>query len=76
LRQEGTSSFVSLRITFFKKNAQETFSGGHTNTERGYLPTLAAKLRAELEMDEGKENGFKAAGIHISREDKHPLDFA
>jgi hypothetical protein len=49
--------------------------GGHTNTERGYLPVLASKLRAELaKLDsEGKE--FEAASVHISQEDRHPLDF-
>jgi putative NIF3 family GTP cyclohydrolase 1 type 2 len=48
---------------------------GHTNTERGYLPVLASKLRAELaKLDsEGKE--FEAASVHISQEDRHPLDF-
>jgi len=28
---------------------------GHTNTERGYLPVLASKLRAELEKLDGDE---------------------
>jgi len=45
---------------------------GHTNTERGYLPVLATNLRAELE---GEEKRFGAVSVHISQEDRHPLDF-
>jgi len=48
---------------------------GHTNTERGYLPLLASKLRAELAKLEGEAKIFAAASIHISQEDRHPLDF-
>ncbi|KAL0566725.1 hypothetical protein V5O48_015278 [Marasmius crinis-equi] len=42
---------------------------GHTNTERGYLPVLAAKLRAELAGD-----GHGEAEVLVSQADKHPLD--
>ena len=44
---------------------------GHTNTERGYLPKLAEKLRAEL-----KDTNFSGerVEVHISNKDKHPLD--
>jgi len=44
---------------------------GHTNTERGYLPTLAEKLRAEL-----KDTSFSGekVEVHISDKDEHPLD--
>lgn len=44
---------------------------GHTNTERGYLPTLAERLRAEL-----KDTGFSGekVEVHISNRDEHPLD--
>ena len=49
--------------------------GGHTNTERGYLRVLASKLRAELTKLEGEEKMFEAASVHISQEDRHPLDF-
>ena len=49
--------------------------GGHTNTERGYLPVLASKLRVEFAKLEGEEKMFEAASVHISREDRHPLDF-
>ncbi|KAJ7738078.1 NGG1 interacting factor 3-like protein [Mycena maculata] len=46
---------------------------GHTNTERGYLPTLATKLRSELEATPDSElDGFE---VIISEEDKHPLEF-
>ncbi|KAN0135627.1 NGG1p interacting factor 3 [Lactarius tabidus] len=48
---------------------------GHTNTERGYLPVLATKLREKLAAHEGNEKDFIPAAVHISQEDKHPLDF-
>ncbi|KAH9082267.1 GTP cyclohydrolase 1 type 2/Nif3 [Lactarius deliciosus] len=48
---------------------------GHTNTERGYLPVLAAKLREELTTHEGDEKDFIPEVIHISQKDRHPLDF-
>ena len=49
--------------------------GGHTNTERGYLPVLASKLRAELQRLDGDRENIEAASVHISQEDRHPLDF-
>jgi hypothetical protein len=49
--------------------------GGHTNTERGYLPVLASKLRAELEKSDGDGKFLEVASVHISQEDRHPLDF-
>jgi hypothetical protein len=44
--------------------------GGHTNTERGYLPTLAHMLQRELacELESSQE-----IEICISQQDKHPL---
>ncbi|KAG6815659.1 hypothetical protein H0H87_012570 [Tephrocybe sp. NHM501043] len=44
---------------------------GHDNTERGYLPDLASKLRHELERD----NDLDVAGVEVivSQNDKHPL---
>jgi putative NIF3 family GTP cyclohydrolase 1 type 2 len=39
--------------------------GGHTNTERGYLPLLANRLLEEVPQD-GLE-------VLVSEEDKHPL---
>jgi putative NIF3 family GTP cyclohydrolase 1 type 2 len=48
---------------------------GHTNTERGYLPTLASKLTATLKED----NIATAIGtepvVNVSQSDRHPLDF-
>lgn len=44
---------------------------GHTNTERGYLPTLAEKLRAELK--DANYSGEKVE-VHVSTKDRHPLD--
>ncbi|KAJ7098196.1 NGG1 interacting factor 3-like protein [Mycena crocata] len=43
---------------------------GHTNTERGYLPTLAAKLRAELEVESASVGDTE---VLISEADAHPL---
>ena len=45
-------------------------SGGHTNTERGYLPTLREKLLAEQATD----SDLSGLDIQISRSDRHPLD--
>lgn len=72
---EGTSYCVSPRITPFFSKSQEFLLGGHTNTERGYLPVLASKLRAELAKLDSEGKGFEAASVHISQEDRHPLDF-
>ena len=44
--------------------------GGHTNTERGYLPVLATKLQEELKHDESLESGVEVA---VSQSDQHPL---
>ena len=41
---------------------------GHSNTERGYLPILAEKLRAELAQSDPKMS------VHVSTEDKDPLE--
>jgi hypothetical protein len=73
--REGMSYCVSPRTVLFEENAQKSLLGGHTNTERGYLPVLASKLRAELAKLEGEEKRFAAASVHISQEDRHPLDF-
>jgi hypothetical protein len=72
---EGTSYCVSPRIDLFKNNSKKFLLGGHTNTERGYLPVLASKLRSELEKLDGDGKTFGAASVHISQEDRHPLDF-
>ncbi|KAJ6601663.1 NIF3-like protein-like protein [Mycena sp. CBHHK59/15] len=44
---------------------------GHTNTERGYLPRLAAKLRHELNADQALED----VEVIVSQSDAHPLEF-
>ncbi|KAJ7756612.1 NIF3-like protein-like protein [Mycena metata] len=46
---------------------------GHTNTERGYLPTLAKKLQEELKAE--TEPGLGDVEITISQADAHPLQF-
>ncbi|KAF7292127.1 hypothetical protein MIND_01239700 [Mycena indigotica] len=43
---------------------------GHTNTERGYLPLLKAKLQAELLGDDG----LGEVEVVVSASDKHPLE--
>ncbi|THU79629.1 NGG1 interacting factor 3-like protein [Dendrothele bispora CBS 962.96] len=45
---------------------------GHTNTERGYLPTLASKLQEELQRHE-LDSDFKDVQVLISKSDVHPL---
>ncbi|KAK7036284.1 GTP cyclohydrolase 1 type 2/Nif3 [Favolaschia claudopus] len=47
---------------------------GHTNTERGYLPTLATKLKEELAA--AAESDLGNVDIVISQSDAHPLEFA
>ncbi|KAF9055717.1 NGG1p interacting factor 3 [Panaeolus papilionaceus] len=48
---------------------------GHTNTERGYLPILAAKLHSELQATEFKELGIEDVEVLVSEKDQHPLQF-
>jgi len=51
---------------------------GHTNTERGYLPILAAKLHHELQSKEFKDQGIQGLGdveVLVSQKDHHPLEF-
>jgi len=50
------------------RGTDTSLTGGHTNTERGYLPILAQKLHNEL-TEEGHEN----IDISISQNDEHPL---
>jgi hypothetical protein len=60
-------------------------TGGHTNTERGYLPVLAARLRAELQKFRNTDAFASLAAtdqdvvrhleVHVSVEDRHPLQF-
>ncbi|KAF5385163.1 hypothetical protein D9615_000919 [Tricholomella constricta] len=46
---------------------------GHTNTERGYLPILASKLRHELERDAVQDHGVDGVEVVVSQNDQHPL---
>ncbi|KAF9011425.1 NGG1 interacting factor 3-like protein [Cyathus striatus] len=48
---------------------------GHTNTERGYLPILASKLRSELEGEEIQAQGLGNVEVLVSEADCHPLQF-
>lgn len=43
-------------------------AGGHSNTERGYLPLLQRKLTAGLE-----EIGVQDVGVVVSSKDKDPI---
>ncbi|KAG6829103.1 hypothetical protein H0H92_005645 [Tricholoma furcatifolium] len=47
---------------------------GHTNTERGYLPDLAAKLRHELAIDARQDSGLEGVEVIVSQKDQHPLE--
>ncbi|KAJ7051628.1 NIF3-like protein-like protein [Mycena amicta] len=46
---------------------------GHTNTERGYLPILADKLRAELRKEPASEVNISEIEVLVSDADKNPL---
>ncbi|KAG5649947.1 hypothetical protein H0H81_001366, partial [Sphagnurus paluster] len=46
---------------------------GHTNTERGYLPVLASKLRHELARDTDQDHGAAGFDVAVSQADHHPL---
>lgn len=48
-------------------------AGGHTNTERGYLPTLAQKLLAELRSEVFRNEDLGGVEVLVSEQDKHPL---
>ncbi|TRM61185.1 GTP cyclohydrolase 1 type 2/Nif3 [Schizophyllum amplum] len=47
---------------------------GHTNTERGYLPVLAARLAAELN-GAGVVSTLGPVEVVVSQRDAHPLQF-
>lgn len=47
--------------------------GGHTNTERGYLPTLAKSIWTELATGSGYSAESICVEIHVSEADMHPL---
>ena len=51
------------------------FQGGHSNTERGYLPILATKLHHELQSNEFKDQGLGDVEVLVSQKDQHPLVF-
>ncbi|KAF9447840.1 NGG1p interacting factor 3 [Macrolepiota fuliginosa MF-IS2] len=46
---------------------------GHDNTERGYLPVLANKLRSELRSSPVNGQGLAEVEVVVSEADKHPL---
>jgi len=45
---------------------------GHTNTERGYLPILATRLKLELTKEDG---GLRHVVVGVSSADAHPLRY-
>ncbi|KAG6891626.1 hypothetical protein C0992_001311 [Termitomyces sp. T32_za158] len=49
---------------------------GHDNTERGYLPDLASKLRHELDHDFDQDSGITGVEVIVSQKDQHPLRIA
>ena len=52
-----------------------SLTGGHTNTERGYLPILSQTLRDGLAQDP-ETNGQFRHHVAVSRADAHPLKIA
>lgn len=63
------SVFLSHFIILTPRTPLSLFSGGHDNTERGYLPTLRKKLEDSLSNE---DNGpFE---VVVSTKDRHPLE--
>ncbi len=88
LRADTTSSYVrppnkkTLHSSHYDSATDVlVFSGigGHTNTERGYLPILAQKLSAQLKNEVGTESNpqqtsdLRTWEVYVSKKDKHPL---
>ncbi|KAI0962277.1 hypothetical protein AcV7_001157 [Taiwanofungus camphoratus] len=48
---------------------------GHTNTERGYLPVLADRLKQELYIVTPAGSSAEPQDVIISEQDRHPLQF-
>jgi len=72
-----TSFYVSCvcQLFLFSGGSRYAMAGGHTNTERGYLPVLASKLQQEFaKVEPGEPRLMDQLVIHISKADKHPLD--
>ena len=65
------STSFSVRLSESLADIGSLVSGGHTNTERGYLDILAPRLVDELKLDPHFRN--QIIPITISREDAHPL---
>lgn len=53
---------ATIRLLMF------VYIGGHSNTERGYLPLLQQKLTAGLE-----EEGVQDVEVVVSSKDKDPI---
>lgn len=79
-----STPLLAVRLSIDKLRARRNLTGGHTNTERGYLPTLARRLSEELASVasevEGKAEGdttgasvLRALRVDVSTKDKHPL---
>ncbi len=64
-------SYKFYVIPFYPSN----LTGGHTNTERGYLPILAQKLYKELQSEGCEEGCLEGVEVLVSENDRHPLDF-
>ncbi|KAG6873073.1 hypothetical protein C0995_003381 [Termitomyces sp. Mi166 len=61
-----------LILASWSSSRQFISIGGHDNTERGYLPDLASKLRHELERD-ADQSGIASVEVMLSQKDRHPL---
>ncbi|KAF4611559.1 hypothetical protein D9613_004398 [Agrocybe pediades] len=89
----GEMSHVKLTFVTFHPLQHEVLAAvaagkhvilcGHTNTERGYLPILAAKLREELKMNDASSSSSSSSqgqalgevNVLVSEKDQHPLEF-
>ena len=56
---------------------QTLYPGGHTNTERGYLPWLAKDIeefiQEEIAQDPAEAELLKPLQVVVSQRDEHPL---
>lgn len=78
LRPQRHSLYVtgSLQQTDHRlTSTYATFSGGHSNTERGYLPVLAFELQQQFRAAQDEEKLVAdQLLVHVSKEDKDPLE--
>jgi hypothetical protein len=81
LRERTSSSVNSLSIDRASVPSHTPLAGGHTNTERGYLPILASNLKKVASdgpdnFTEEEKRLLSQMVVHVSKEDRHPLVLA